>query len=155
MAKLNGVAGEGSSGVKAFPVFRTKSETIITKVISERITATASVSLPKNKNKSLSVDKQVNANIINIPPTLHGSFSIKQRQEHIVERKAEAVGEDTGTSEVIAKAKAQAIISQDIIQSFPEEFPTGRYLVSVNSQPYRFNLTRVEAVVVEVTEDMV
>ena len=155
IGRVNRVAGEGSSGVEAFPVFRTKSETITTKVISERITATASVSLPKNKNKSLSVDKQVNANIINIPPTLHGRFTIKTNKEHIVERTAKAVGENTGTSEVIAKAKAQAIISQDIIETFPEKFPTGRYLVSVNSQPYRFNLIRIEAVVVEVTENMV
>ena len=155
LGRVNRVAGGGGGAVKAFPVFRSRSETITTKVISERVTATASVSLPKNKNKSLSVDKQVNANIINIPPTLHGRFSIKKNEEHIVERKAKAEGEDTGASEVIAKATAKAIITEDIIETYPDSFPTGRYLISVNSQPYRFNLIRVEAVVVEVTKDMV
>jgi hypothetical protein len=142
-------------GVREWPVAQTETNTITLIVNSERVSATASVSLPDNKSKSISVDRSSSIQIFNVPNTLHSLQNVQQNSSFTHRTSAEARGPQSGDAIVDAEAKAEYKITGQINATTPTKFPTGKFLYSVNSQLYRFGLIKIEATVVDVTDDMV
>lgn len=142
--------------IPQFPVYITETNSFTIVVESERVTATASVSLPDNQNKSVSVDKQVRAEVINVPPTLHKSYDISSfipKEPLRVKRTAKADGPDSGISEVEIEAVSRIKTKGKINETNYTNIQTGRFIYSVNSQPFRFGLIRVEATIVEIGKE--
>jgi hypothetical protein len=167
--------------IQKWPVFNTESSSFSIITQSETVTATASVSLPNNRNKSVSIDKRSDVQTFQIPQSLHKEITINAGildesgtgfiTNFEVERTATASGAQAGTSTASAKAKANIKVNairtyitniggQDVIYTQigntigatnPESIEVGKYLYSVNSQLYRFGLVKIEAVVVEIT----
>ena len=154
-SKVRRIAGEGGS-IEPWPVYQTETNTFTTIVHSERVSATASVSLPKNKSKSISVDRSSNVQSYNVPQTLHRYIPLtKQINPLVVTKTAKASGDLVGNVDVTATATSNCFIIGQINPTSPTEVKTGKFFYSINSQPYRFGLVRCEVVVVEVTNDMV
>lgn len=152
--KVRRIAGEGS--IKPWPIYQTETNTFTTIIQSERVSATASVSLPKNKSKSISVDRSSNVQSYNVPQTLHEFIPLQVPQNPFVVTKiATAEGDLVGSVTVEAIAKAQCYLIGAIHPTSPTQVQTGTFFYSINSQPYRFGLVRCEVVVVDVTGDMV
>lgn len=159
--KIFFIEGNGSiysvlGDVRPFPVFQTETNSFSVVIQSESVSATASVSLPENKSQSISVQKQTDVRVYNVPATLHQAIGFGQYNKNFENKtKARASGPQSGVAEVEAVAKASVSFVGQINATDPNNFQAGNYLYSLNAQLYKYGLIKVEATYVDVTPNMV
>ena len=149
---------EAEEGVLSWPVVRPRQEKVEIFTTSEQKSARLAASLPNNISKSLSGSKRFNRFLLNIPPTLHGE--IEWSLSDITG--PASVSTSVGVSGSNVSASTDLNIDQTL-QEFegvtksttPEFFPIGKFLYAISTSPYRYGYLRVEAIVVEVTKEMV
>jgi hypothetical protein len=151
LAKLNGAT--------RWPIVRPKSERVLVRFATERKFVSFQLSLPNNRSISTSTNKSPQTTIFPIPATLHGDIQIQTITQGSNTVGPVSIGVTSpvhgsvGTSVSASATLGEAVSTVEATS--PESFPTGRFLYAVNTTPYRFGLVRVEAVVVEITEEMV
>jgi hypothetical protein len=128
-----GKVNEQFGGAKFWPNVRPKGYQITLTSDAETIETTQSVSFDSS-SLSESTSRTSSTRISTIPPTLHGTLEISPLQTE--------GGNVTADPSVIGP-------------TFNEKFPTGFYIYRINSTPYKFSYTRIEALVIEITEQYV
>jgi hypothetical protein len=151
---------------EAFP--RLFPEPVVITSVSGSVTKDASASASFGEGSGASVgsgesfSSNLSSSVTTIPPTLHSSFNIGT-----VNVDLGAAGDPSGTGQaVVNSASALTFVgafsvatneddspSITIPATSPEIFPPGDYIVSIDTESYKYGLVRVTTVVAHVTED--
>jgi hypothetical protein len=146
------------NGAQKFPVVLPKTEKFLIRYTTEKKFVSLQASLPNNRSISQSIDRTPQTKTFTIPPTLHSNVTIQTitRGTNSISTSIGVATPTQGSYGVTIDATAELGEAQSTLTATtPTSFPTGRYLYSVTTSPYRFGLVRVEAIVVEITEAMV
>lgn len=151
---------------EAFP--RLFPEAVVITSVSGSVTKDASVSASFGSESGASAGSgesftsNLSSSVTTIPPTLHSSVNIGTVIVNL-----EDSGNATGAGKVVVNASsnvsflgafsvsndAQNNPSTTIPATSPVVFPAGDYIVSIDTESYKYGLVRVTAVVAHVTED--
>ncbi len=97
-----------------------------------------------------SIDVDVNARSINIPETLHGKITIEEKSFGTT---GPSTLEPTYGIRPTILETTKAVINGNL--SAAATFPVGKYLFSSNIELYKWGFVKVEAITVEITQDLV
>jgi len=148
LTKINQLLGNTipEYSIKMYPNISPESHTIT--ILGSRIEESESQSVSYSGASSTSSNSySVTVEQATIPPTIHSEVSI-----------AEETASLTVTSSI--QPTNTQVKGRYFPKSFPPtlntvngSFPTGKFLYSINSSPFRFGFLRIEAIVVEIKEE--
>ncbi len=150
---------QGKTNSLQWPIVRPRPERVEIVTFSERKSLTIQKSLPNNIGRSGSASKTASIASLSIPPTLHGEVALTLSDVDGPTSSSVTVSVTAPDSGTVARTlNVEALTKEyviDIRPTSPPAFPAGNYLYGISVSPYRYGYVRVDAVVVEVTGDMV
>jgi hypothetical protein len=122
--------------------------------VSQRVQSSSSVDYSDGDTSTgtgTSYSTALNSTITTIPPTLHSSLSIGTQTITISPNNPDP----GGTLNTSVPAFNGAFSPQSIPATSPPSFPPGDYLISVDTESWRYGLVRVMALVAKITSEYV
>jgi hypothetical protein len=142
---------------KNWPYIQSRTENIVvitggkSETINSSNSAYASINgFGSGRGQGSSIDVDVNARSINIPETLHDKITI-------TEESFGTTGPSTlePTYGIRPKVLEQTTVVINGNLAKAPQFPVGKYLFASNVDLYKWGFVKVEAITVEITEDLV
>ena len=139
----------------AFPALFPEPVTItsVSGSVTQRVSRSASFDYGSGNSgstSSSSFGNTLSSSITNIPPTLHEQISVTN-----VDVTLSTLGAGGSTVSVSAPSFTGSYAPTSIPATTPPNFPAGNYLISVDTESYKYGLVRVTAVVAHIASTFV